>query len=360
MKVSSLTFYLTDDCNFHCKYCYQTKGKEYLPVQTLEKALIFFFPLLTDRSEVNFYGGEPLLAFDRIIRAAETISTLHEKSKKIVKYSLTTNGSYGSQDILDFLNKHRFSVELSFDGLVHNRQREKGSSRKTLNTLKELLHYPDIQVEVNSVFTPCTVEMLYESIKYILNLGVPSLNFSLSTIESWDDDSLEKYKIELVKLSEFLLKTFKKRGNCPVTNFKMLKRGSFSCAAGSDRFVVAPNGNVWGCFLFPDYFKGKESTPEYNKFSFGNLTDFSNHHESIWLEKSRNYSKLAMHRFSSGKRTCLFCPYYEYCRICPINAAFSGLEIGNIPEYICKLKRIEIDETKRFHQELMEISNTPT
>jgi radical SAM protein with 4Fe4S-binding SPASM domain len=326
-----------------------------MPEQILEEALVFFFPFLTDRFDLNFYGGEPLLAFDLIKKSIAILSTLNEKSKKIVRYSLTTNGSYGSQDILDFLNTYHFSVELSFDGLIHDRQRKKGSSRQTINTLKELLRCPNIQIEVNSVFTPDTIEMLYKSIKYTLSLGVPSLNFSLSIIETWNDDSLEKYKIELTKLRGLLLKILKTQGNCPVTNFKEFKRGSFFCSAGKDRFVVAPNGDVWGCFLFPDYFRGKESSPEYSKFAFGNLTDFTNHHERICGEISRNHSKLKMSQFFSGERTCLFCSYYEYCRICPINAAFSGSEIGNIPEYICRLKKIEIDEIKRFHQELIGI-----
>ena len=72
-----------------------------------------------------------------------------------------------THEILDFLNNHKFSVELSFDGLAHDQQRKKGSSRQVTNTLKEMLDYPNMQVEVNSVFTSDTIETLYESIKYI-------------------------------------------------------------------------------------------------------------------------------------------------------------------------------------------------
>jgi radical SAM protein with 4Fe4S-binding SPASM domain len=352
MKVSSLTLAMTDDCNFNCTYCYQTKGNEYMPEQTLENVLVFFFPFLTDQFDLNFYGGEPLLAFGLIKKAIAILETLNDKALKQGKYSLTTNGSLSSQDILAFLDNHKFAVELSFDGLAHDLQRKKGSARKTENTLKKLLNYPHIKVEVNSVFTPATVDMLNNSIQCALSFGVPSINFSLSTLEPWHEDSLEKYKLEISKLRRFLLEMHKNEGNCPVANFKELKRGRFSCVAGKNRFAVTTNGDVWGCFLFPDYFKGKEAVPEYHKFCFGNLMDFANHHERIYPKISKNYSELSMSQFSSGKRDCLFCSYYEYCRICPINAAFSGSDIGNIPEYICKLKRIEIDELKRFHAEL--------
>ncbi|MGD8540034.1 MAG: 4Fe-4S cluster-binding domain-containing protein [Candidatus Aminicenantes bacterium] len=356
MKVSSLTLYLTDDCNFDCSYCYQIKGNEYMPEQILEEALVFFFPFLTDRFDLNFYGGEPLLAFNLIKKAIAVIEELNHKSQKEGKYSLTTNGSLSSHDILNFLNFHLFLVELSFDGLLQDRQRKKGSARKTENTLKKLLDCPHIQVEVNSVFLPDTVNMLYDSIRYILSLGVPTINLSLSTLKPWNEDSIENYKRELTKLREFLTELHKIEGNCPVANFRGIKRGSFFCAAGKDRFAVAPNGDVWGCFLFPDYFKAKESSLEYDKFFFGHLTDFAHYHEKIYPHISRNYSELSLSKFSSGKKNCLFCSYFEYCRICPINAAFSGSNIGNIPEYICKLKRVEIDETQRFSQMCVESS----
>ena len=153
MKVSSLTLYITDDCNFNCDYCYQTKWKEYMSEQIMGEALAFFFPFLDDKFHLNFYGGEPLLAFDLIKKSISIISSLNEKLQKKGEYSLTTNGSFMTQEILDLLNNHKFSVELSFDGLTHDLQRKKGSSRKVTNTLKELLDYPNIQVEVNSVFT---------------------------------------------------------------------------------------------------------------------------------------------------------------------------------------------------------------
>jgi radical SAM protein with 4Fe4S-binding SPASM domain len=320
--------------------------------QMLEDALVFFFPFLADRFNLNFYGGEPLLAFDLIKRATAVIEELNHKSQKKGKYTLTTNGSFCSQDILEFFNTHRFVVELSFDALLQERQRKEGSARKTVDTLEKLLDYPYIQVEVNSVFTPDTVDMLYDSIRYVLSLGIPSINFSLSTLKPWDEPTIENYKKELTKLSEFLLEVHKIERKCPVVNFRESKRGQFTCMAGKDRLAVAPNGEVWGCFLFPDYFRGKESSLEYGKFCFGHLTDFADHHESIYPHISRNYSQLSMSRFSSGRSNCLFCSYFEYCRVCPINAAFSGSRIGNIPEYICKLKRLEIDEIQRFHTDL--------
>jgi radical SAM protein with 4Fe4S-binding SPASM domain len=342
---------MTDDCNFDCTYCYQTKGKEYISEPTLETAITFFFPFLEDKFYLNFYGGEPLLAFDLIKKVISKTSTLNERLNKIGKYSLTTNGSFMTQEILDFLNDHKFSVVLSFDGLVHDRQRKKGSARKVTKVLGELLNYPHIQVEVNCVFTPITIETLSESIKYILSLGVPCVYFSLSTIECWDKDSLELYKRELKKLREFLLRIYRNKGNIPVKNFRdggEFKNGGFSCIAGEDRFVVTPNGDVWGCFLFPDYFKGKEYSIEYDKYYFGKLIDFAYDHKNTYPKIFKNYSKLTMSKFSSAGKDCLFCQYFEYCRICPINAGLSGSEIGNIPEYICQLKKIEIDEIKRF------------
>jgi molybdenum cofactor biosynthesis enzyme MoaA len=42
MKLKSLCLIVTDDCNFHCDYCYKKKKKVYMTYSTAEKTLLFF------------------------------------------------------------------------------------------------------------------------------------------------------------------------------------------------------------------------------------------------------------------------------------------------------------------------------
>jgi sulfatase maturation enzyme AslB (radical SAM superfamily) len=234
--------------------------------------------------------------------------------------------------------------------------RKKGSFEKTVSTIKELLNYPDVELEVNSVFTPTTVDYLSESIKSIMDLGVPSIHFSLSVIKPWDQGSLQKLENEMMKLVKILISNYKKKGNIPVANFREEPgKGIFYCAAGKDRLAITPDEEIWGCFLFPDYFRGKEDTPGYNKFYFGSLDKFIENHKSIYPRILSNYAKLSMDNFSASRMGCFLCPELENCAVCPINASFSGNPLGKIPSYLCKIQKIKIKEKQKLSREIRKI-----
>lgn len=310
-------------------------------------------PRLTKNYYLNFYGGEPLLSFDLI---KKVVSFLNEKNKELEKnahYSITTNGSLLTEGIIQFLNKHKFSVELSFDGLAQDAQRKKGTYKKIVLSIEELLKYPDINLEVNSVFTSNTIGLISESIKSIISLDVPNIHFALSIIKPWDQASLLKLKNEMTKLSKILLTHYKTKGNIPVTNFREESgKGIFYCAAGKDRLVITPDKEIWGCFLFADYFKWRKNSPEYQKFYFGTLDDFIKNHKNIYPRISSNYSHLSMNNFSTPHMECFLCPEIENCAVCPINASFSGNPLGKIPSFLCEILKIKIKEREKFRRDL--------
>jgi len=234
--------------------------------------------------------------------------------------------------------------------------RKKGSFKKTVSIIEELLNYPNIDIEVNSVFTPTTVDYLSESIKFIMDLGVPNIHFSLSIIKPWNQASLLKLENEMMKLVKILLSNFKRKGNIPVVNFREEPgKGIFYCAAGKDRLAITPDEEIWGCFLFPDYFKGKENSPEYKKFYFGPLDDFIENHKSIYPRILTNYARLSMDNFSVSRLECFLCPELENCAVCPINASFSGHPLRKIPSYLCKIQKIKIKGKEKFRREIQKI-----
>ena len=242
---------------------------------------------------------------------------------------------------------------MSFDGLAQDVLRKKGSFKKTVPLIKELLNYPNIDLEVNSVFTPQTANYFSESIKFIMDLGVPSIHFSLSNIKPWGQASLLKLENEMVKLRKILLNHYKRKGNIPVTNFREEPgKGIFYCAAGKDRLAVTPDEKIWGCFLFPDYFKGKENSSEYQKFYFGTLDDFIENHKYVYRRISSNYAQLSMDNFSTSHMRCFLCSEIENCAVCPINASFSGSPLGKIPSYLCEIQKIKIKVKEKLSKKI--------
>ena len=306
-------------------------------------------PRLTDSYYLNFYGGEPLLAFGLIRKTLSLLEKKNEELNKKATYSLTTNGSLLTEDVLQFLDRNKFQVELSFDGFAQDIQKRKGTFKKMVSAINELLKYPNIDLETNSVFSPETIRYLAKSMTFLMKLGVPNIHFSLSVLEHWNSSSLKKLNDEMKKLREGMLIHHEKHNRIPVTNFREnRKKGIFFCAAGQDRLAISPDGQIWGCFLFPDYFRGKENSALYQKYYFGDLEDFIQNHKKVFPRISKNYAQLRMDNFSTPYMKCLLCLELESCAVCPVNASFSGLPLGEIPPYLCEIQKIKMKNFKWF------------
>jgi radical SAM protein with 4Fe4S-binding SPASM domain len=349
MEFSRLTFILTEECNFSCSYCFQKRGNKKVDVFTVENALDFFLPYLKEQCYISFTGGEPLLAFNQIRKTIENTQVKNRTLNKKIHYYITTNGSLINADILEFLSQHEFSLVLSFDGLAQDIFRKKGSFKLVVSVIEKILESPDIDLETNSVFTPETVGYLSKSVQFLMELGVPNINLALSKITPWNSSSLLRLKKELTTLKRFILPFYKKTKTIPLSNFRRnFRKGIFACGAGKNRMTLAPDGRLWGCHIFPEYFKGKEGAPEYNRYCFGNLDSFIDNHETIYPEVLANYANLRMDNFYTDDSLCKECSELEECRACPVDAAFASSVIGKIPSWTCEIKKIFRKERELF------------
>lgn len=124
-KVNSITLQLTQRCNFRCTYCiYSEDSSQYqrnhsdsdMSIELAEKSVDFLFDHSRDINEVNigFYGGEPLLKFDVIKHIVAYVKENYYG--KAVNYSITTNGSLLSDEVVTFLEENGIYPMISFDG----------------------------------------------------------------------------------------------------------------------------------------------------------------------------------------------------------------------------------------------------
>jgi sulfatase maturation enzyme AslB (radical SAM superfamily) len=357
MKFSQLAFIVTDDCNYNCFYCPQTKENSYMKRSTIEKAVEFFYPFLDEEAYILFCGGEPLLAFDNI---KYTVSLLQEKNRegKKLKFSLTTNGSLITDEVLHFFDDHCFDILLSFDGLAQD-MRQPGS----MVPIRELIRClqgdtcPGIEFSINSVFTPETVNYLSTSLQYIIECGVTDLTFSLTQNIPWTDDSaflaLER---ELTGLTNYLVAYYKETGTIPVIHFRIAEPQSkseknvfcFTCAAGLKRIAITPEENIWGCYVFHDYLKNRAENPDFHTYGFGKLDNFIKNYGIIYPRILFNYTSLRQDCFFTGDQHCYLCQEVEKCRICPVTAAYTTSFIGKISPWVCRLHGIQRKAVNRF------------
>lgn len=312
-------------------------------------------PYLTEEFWISFYGGEPLLNFTLIRQVVSFLkSQTHSRN---IRFSITTNGALINNQVLDFFKNNRFTITLSFDGFAQETQRKKGSFISTVNLIKKISQIPSIKFEINSVFSWENVHFLAKSLKLIMELGVKNINFALAVNHTWPESAISIYEKEMTQLNRILLANYKKDKWISLSDFREFtnqpeNRGIFYCAAGKDRLSITPDGRIWGCFLFSEYYKRKGKRPEAKKFLFGDFDKFSKHPEKIYERIMARYDQLNMENYSTPSKNCFLCPEFENCDICPVITAYTSSKLGRIPEFVCRLKRINIQAKKTFLNEL--------
>jgi sulfatase maturation enzyme AslB (radical SAM superfamily) len=352
VEFSSFSITVTEECNFNCSYCYQKKGRTYCDIEILESALEFFSPFFAKDCYISFYGGEPLLAFDKIKHAVNYLEKNCRRKNKSFHYSLTTNGSLIDEDVLQFFNQNKFSILVSFDGLAQEIFRKKGSFAPVVSAIEKLLVSPHIDFQTNSVFTPESIGYLAKSIQFIVELGVPNLHLAFSSLSPWDKSSLSLLGKELASLRMFLISFYREKGIIPVLTFRRFPEGIYGCNAGKDRLNLTPDGKLWGCYLVGDYFNRNQDSQDYHQYCFGDLDSFIKDYSRIYPKILSNYSKLRMDYYHTSEKLCMLCDDLESCVVCPMDAALSTAVIGQIPDWKCRMKKVIRHEKKLFWKEL--------
>jgi len=179
---------ITEQCNLRCLYCcysgnfagQRTHSQKSMTWEIAEKAISYF--LEHDQVEdgicpITFYGSESLLEFELIKQCVAYAETKAATLGKHVLFSVTTNGTLLSDDIVDYLVEHDFFIVISLDGpkAVHDRYRVFPDGSGSFELIEKNLRrfakrYPEFKKRgLNVTLTPpldleataCFIEELY-------------------------------------------------------------------------------------------------------------------------------------------------------------------------------------------------------
>ena len=108
---------LGSNCNLHCRYCLQQcQDIPQLPKEINPDIFDFIRECCEENGEdgdpilLQFYGGEPLIYFDKIREVVEQTKYMN------VVYSVISNGRALTEEMVEFFNYYRFNVSISWDG----------------------------------------------------------------------------------------------------------------------------------------------------------------------------------------------------------------------------------------------------
>lgn len=206
-NINMITLQLTQSCNLRCSYCvysdfYNDQQRSHsakrMSFTIAKRAIDFYASHSIDcyKANIGFYGGEPLLELDlikKIVSYAEEVF-----SQKELSFSITTNGTLLTPEIVEFFVQKNVTMLISIDGPedIHNINRRfaangKGSFDVIIHNIRMLReHCPDYlkKISINMVMDP---QNEYDKINELFTEEVLKDTLSHATVID-DSYSVEK------------------------------------------------------------------------------------------------------------------------------------------------------------------------
>jgi hypothetical protein len=185
-----LQLFLTRRCQLRCRYCPVRKKDEDLPLELAFKAVDFLLGSQSPDVTLEFYGGEPLLAFDVMRRTVDYAAGRARALGKKIRFFTATNAIALDEEKLAWMARHRFLVELSWDGSpkTHNLLRKgpgQADSYRAMRRIVSRVLRSGVDLTVIVVTIPKTAGRLAENIEHLLGLGIRSLDLSYAIGVYW-------------------------------------------------------------------------------------------------------------------------------------------------------------------------------
>ncbi|MEG1395713.1 MAG: thioether cross-link-forming SCIFF peptide maturase [Oscillospiraceae bacterium] len=270
--IKALCLHVSHDCNLRCRYCFASTGdfgtghRLTMDFETAKRAIDFVIEKSGSRRniEVDFFGGEPLMAMDTVKKTVAYARSIEEEHGKCFRFTITTNGVLLDDENIAYINKEMSNAVLSLDGrpAVNDHMRKtingKGSYDIIVPKFKQLVDgRGDKDYYLRGTFTHNNLDFAAD-VTHVASLGFRNISVEPVVSEpecSWalQDDDIPTILAEYEKLAEEL----KGRDDINFFHFNVdLAQGPCvikrmrGCGAGCEYVAVTPEGDLYPCHQF--------------------------------------------------------------------------------------------------------------
>jgi uncharacterized protein len=285
--LQTIVMNVTNQCNLSCSYCYEygedriatPEGKtKFMSEETARSTVDFLLNQSPGRRMVHltFFGGETLLNFPVV---KSTIGYARDKAAEMGKYidfSMTTNATMLTSEIISFLAENNVGVTVSIDGPKESNDRfrvfhnGKGSYDVIAPKIKELVTVHRSRpigarvtltaqvVDVKKIYRHLTDEMGFDEVGFAPVTTSPVRLYAIGNTGL--DHVLDQFTELAGEYLEYALEN-KHHGFSNVNDtLQELHQGvskAYPCGAGLGLLGVAPSGDIGLCHRFVDSPAGK-------------------------------------------------------------------------------------------------------
>lgn len=261
-----LTLIPTEQCNFRCKYCYESFPDNVMSTEVQDSILLYLKKNLNRYSSlhISWFGGEPLLAIDIIESMSEKIKKICAFYKKPFTASMTTNGFL--LDIDNFKKLLKCNViyyQITIDGTkeIHDVQRPHSELKistydKIIDNLKHIkdeIRSGIFKITIRSNFSRFHLNRIdeYKQTIYELFGDDKRFQFFVRPVMDWGGDSINNFKDNLVdnkELNDFYDKLMSSDYKLNYIYDDLIDFGGGVCYAGKkNTYLIKTNGDIYKC-----------------------------------------------------------------------------------------------------------------
>ena len=338
-------------CNLRCKYCFADEGeynghKGKMSLETAKKAIDYVVKRSGPRKniEIDLFGGEPTMMMDTIKEIIAYARENEAKWNKRIRFTMTTNATLLTDEMMDYMDKELENIILSIDGRkevndkVRIRFDGKGSYDQILPNIKKMVAKRD-KTKAHTVRGTFTRENLdfYEDVKMMVDEGFREISIEPVVLE--DGHPLALRKEDLPKIFESYDKLYdelvQKKAEGKEFNFYHFKvdlnggpcvyKRISGCGAGFEYVAITPQGEVYPCHQFV----GKE------EYKLGSIYD-----DSYNADLGMSFKKAHIY----NKPKCRNCWARFYCSGgCQANNIAFNNDINNPYDIGCQMQKKRIE-----------------
>jgi len=301
-------------CNLSCTYCYKedlakpSAGKR-MGVDTAEASVEMLLKESPDEPcyTVVFFGGEPLSNRPLIEHMVDYCERRFGELGKRVEFVMTTNATLLNEEIVDWLNAHRFGLSISIDGpqAVHDRNRITIGGQGTYQAVRRkvdmlLSRYTSRPVGARVTLTRGTTEVETIWHHLINELGFAEVGFAPVTSGSLSAFNLTSEEVAQVfanfkALGRRYLEAALADRNIGFSNLHQLltdlhqgHKKSLPCGAGLKMLAVDHQGELNLC----------------HRFTGSSLPTFGNVHDGLKQAELNGFLSQRLDRAGTGCDDC--------------------------------------------------------
>lgn len=309
-----VNLFVTDQCNFKCRYCYEKnekKNKESMDQKTADNVINFIKSTIKPWQQltVTFHGGEPLIRFSLI---TYIIDRLRNELQNESTFGITTNGSLLNEEIVEYLAENmQYKLSISIDGNEKTQNFNRPSSANSVN-YNDIIKYALIMKEKNPLFTirmtydRYNVNDLFENIKFFIDNGFDRIIAEADFMSlEWEQDDFDIIYEQFIKVNKYISSIQDRRITVYPVNSENICLNK--CTAGHDYYTISTKGKIYPCTMVINN----------DEFCIGDVTTGINKSE---LKKIDSIT-------SKETEGCSECSYKKFCttyRCCFINYASTG------------------------------------